>query len=51
MTGIYPARLPGGWHLIGRTEQRLFDPLDEPPCLLAPGDRVRFVALPAAVTP
>ena len=45
MTGIYPARLPGGWHLIGRTEQLLFDPQAERPCLLEPGDHVSFVAL------
>jgi KipI family sensor histidine kinase inhibitor len=51
MTGIYPARLPGGWHLIGRTEQRLFDPSADPPCLLEPGDGVRFLALPEGVTP
>jgi KipI family sensor histidine kinase inhibitor len=51
MTGIYPARLPGGWHLIGRTDQRLFDPQADRPCLLDPGDDVRFVALPAGVTP
>ena len=51
MTGIYPARLPGGWHLIGRTEQRLFDPAAERPCLLDPGDGVRFVALPEGVMP
>jgi KipI family sensor histidine kinase inhibitor len=50
MTGIYPARLPGGWHLIGRTEQRLFDPTAERPCLLEPGDGVRFVAMPGGVT-
>jgi KipI family sensor histidine kinase inhibitor len=50
MTGIYPARLPGGWHLIGRTEQRLFDPTVERPCLLEPGDGVRFVAMPGGVT-
>jgi KipI family sensor histidine kinase inhibitor len=50
MTGIYPSRLPGGWHLIGRTEQRLFDPTAERPCLLDPGDGVRFVALPSGVT-
>lgn len=42
MTGIYPARLPGGWHLIGRTTQRLFDAAAEPPALLAPGDEVVF---------
>jgi len=42
-TGIYPSATPGGWHLIGRTDVELFDPLREPPALLAPGDRVRFV--------
>ncbi|GAB3033477.1 5-oxoprolinase subunit PxpB [Oleiagrimonas citrea] len=42
-TGIYPRELPGGWQLIGRTPSRLFDPTDVArPCLLAPGDRVRF---------
>ncbi len=25
LTGIYPARLPGGWHLLGRTELELFN--------------------------
>ncbi|MCS6848067.1 MAG: 5-oxoprolinase subunit PxpB [Anaerolineae bacterium] len=44
MTGIYPSQLPGGWHLIGRTEVVLFDPAREPPALLQPGDRVQFVA-------
>jgi len=43
-TGIYPLATPGGWQLIGRTALPLFDPLAEPPTLLAPGDRVRFVA-------
>ena len=42
-TGIYPLRSPGGWHLIGRTNVRLFDPLRTPPSLLAAGDRVVFV--------
>jgi 5-oxoprolinase (ATP-hydrolysing) subunit B len=42
-TGIYPAATPGGWHLIGRTAIRLFDPTREPAALLAVGDRVRFV--------
>lgn len=45
LTGVYPARLPGGWHLIGRTELRLFDPAADPPALLAAGDMVRFVAV------
>ena len=46
-TGIYPRELPGGWHLIGRTPLALFDPARKPPCLLAPGDRVRFRAIDA----
>lgn len=41
-TGIYPRELPGGWNLIGRTPLALFDPARERPCLLAPGDHVRF---------
>lgn len=44
-TGIYPLATPGGWQLIGRTALPLFDPQAEPPTLLAPGDRVRFVAV------
>lgn len=43
-TGIYPLATPGGWQLIGRTALPLFNPQAEPPTLLAPGDRVRFVA-------
>ena len=43
-TGIYPLVSPGGWQLIGRTSIELFDPKNEPPTLLRPGDRVRFVA-------
>jgi KipI family sensor histidine kinase inhibitor len=42
MSGIYPADLPGGWRVIGRTEVTLFDPRADPPALLLPGDRVRF---------
>ncbi len=44
-TGIYPRESPGGWRLIGRTPLTLFDPLRASPSLLAPGDRVRFVAI------
>ena len=42
-TGIYPFATPGGWHLIGSTSVRLFDPSRPRPSLLAVGDRVRFV--------
>ncbi|MGH8232816.1 MAG: 5-oxoprolinase subunit PxpB [Rhodanobacteraceae bacterium] len=46
--GIYPCELPGGWQLIGRTPLAVFDPERDRPCLLAPGDRVRFCAIDAA---
>jgi KipI family sensor histidine kinase inhibitor len=46
-TAVYPLATPGGWHLIGTTSLRLFDPASEPPALLRVGDRVRFV--PVAV--
>lgn len=46
-TGIYPLATPGGWQLIGRTDLALFDPQSDPPTLLAPGDRVRFVPVDA----
>lgn len=43
-TGVYPRSSPGGWRIVGRTALTLFDPSGRPPALLAPGDRVRFVA-------
>ncbi|GAC1336277.1 MAG: 5-oxoprolinase/urea amidolyase family protein [Myxococcales bacterium] len=46
-TGIYPSATPGGWRLIGRVAQRLFDPAASPPALLRPGDRVVFEPVPA----
>jgi KipI family sensor histidine kinase inhibitor len=42
-TGVYPSETPGGWHLIGRTEMKMFDPGREKPALLSVGDIVRFV--------
>lgn len=47
MTGIYPVESPGGWHLIGHTPLRFFDPAHVPPTLFAPGDGVRFVPVDA----
>ena len=43
-TSVYPFDSPGGWRLIGRTDARVFDSTREPPALIRPGDRVRFVA-------
>lgn len=48
LTAVYPVVSPGGWRLIGRTPLRLFDHRADPPSLLAPGDRVHFVAVDAA---
>ena len=41
--GVYPRRSPGGWQLLGRTDAVLWDADRDPPALLAPGTRVRFV--------
>lgn len=47
-TGVYPRQLPGGWQLLGRTPERLFDVSNsERPALLEAGDRVRFVPIGA----
>lgn len=48
--GIYSVASPGGWHLLGRSERKLFDPAaakgDAPDprkvFLFSPGDRLRF---------
>lgn len=44
-TGLYPQVSPGGWNIIGRTDLQLFAPQRSSPSLLAPGDRVRFIAI------
>lgn len=47
-TCIYPLDTPGGWNIIGRTPLRLFNAGAEPPCLLGPGDAIRFVPIDEA---
>ncbi|WP_067479980.1 5-oxoprolinase subunit B family protein [Nocardia amamiensis] len=46
-TVIYPVVSPGGWRIIGRTPLRLFDMTDENLVWYRPGDRFRFVPVPA----
>jgi KipI family sensor histidine kinase inhibitor len=41
-TMIYPNASPGGWHILGATPLILFNPANDPPTVLAPGDTVRF---------
>jgi len=44
MSAAYPSSSPGGWHLLGTTTTRLFDPHNEEgPALLRPGLTVRFI--------
>ena len=42
-TAVYPFSMPGGWRLIGRTEEVVWDLSRDPPSLLEPGMTVRFV--------
>lgn len=44
-TGVYPSETPGGWHLIGTTTEKMFDPSRESPALLRVGDMVQFEAI------
>ena len=47
-TGIYPQSSPGGWQLIGRTPLKIFDAKRGVPCLLNPGDSVKFYSITKA---
>jgi len=42
-SSVYPRESPGGWHLLGTTTATLWDVSQDPPALLQPGQRVRFV--------
>ena len=42
-SGIYPRVSPGGWQLIGSTDQVMWDLDRDPPATLSPGCLVRFV--------
>ncbi len=41
-SAVYPRQSPGGWQLIGRTAQLMWNLGWERPALLSPGDRVQF---------
>jgi inhibitor of KinA len=41
-TGIYPLDSPGGWNIIGRTDQVMFTPDGTELCFLRTGDSVIF---------
>lgn len=41
-TAVYPLATPGGWHLLGSTSLKMFDPGRDPAALLTAGEHVRF---------
>lgn len=45
-TAIAATDIPTGWHVIGRTEFRNFDPMLERPTALSAGERLTFEAVP-----
>ena len=47
-TAIYPQATPGGWNIIGRSPDVLFDPHKSDPSLLKAGDRVEFIEIDLA---
>jgi KipI family sensor histidine kinase inhibitor len=49
--GVYPQDTPGGWHLVGRTGDVLFDESAPPYAVLAPGRRVRLCPSGAEPSP
>lgn len=50
-TGIYPVASPGGWRILGKTTERVYDPHRGRPFLLEPGDKVRFIPVETDVEP
>ena len=44
-SAVYPRESPGGWHQIGTTTASMWDMHRDPPALLQPGTRVRFVSV------
>jgi len=44
-SGVYPRASPGGWRLLGTAVTPVWDVDRDPPALLLPGVRVRFVAV------
>ncbi|MER6174826.1 allophanate hydrolase subunit 1 [Streptosporangium sp. NPDC001681] len=44
-SAVYPSASPGGWRLLGRSTTAVWDVTADPPTLLTPGTRVRFLAV------
>jgi KipI family sensor histidine kinase inhibitor len=48
-SAVYPRESPGGWQLIGRTPQRMWDLDRTPPAFVQPGQEVRYRAVRESV--
>ena len=44
-TSVHPVDAPSGWHLIGKTPVRPFDPSRRDPFLMKPADEVQFYSI------
>ncbi|MDQ6609750.1 MAG: 5-oxoprolinase subunit PxpB [Bacteroidota bacterium] len=44
-TGIYPLASPGGWNIIGKTPQNIFNKTKKETVLLQPGDVIQFYSI------
>lgn len=44
-SAVYPRESPGGWQLIGVTEQKMWRSDEQPPALVRPGDTVTYRAV------
>lgn len=42
--GVIPSIFPSGWQIIGNARDVFFDVTKSPPALLAPGDKIKFLA-------
>lgn len=51
LTGVYPAALPGGWHLIGYAPCSMFEAESDPPVRFLPGDKIQFFPIQAEQLP
>ncbi|GAB2500940.1 KipI antagonist [Corynebacterium atrinae] len=44
-SAVYPRTSPGGWQLIGHTDTPMWNPANDSPALLSPGDTVTYRAV------
>lgn len=45
LTGICTMDSPSGWHLVGWTPMEIFNPFEEPPCILQGGNYIKYIPI------